>query len=181
MRNWNRKRNWVLRRLVLGLAVAAIVAPTAQAGLDEGGKAQSGGGNGALIQGDDKVLAPVGGGELVKGDDKVFAPVPGSDLVYLTTSDDKVIPTDDWFANQFAYRHAMPQDYATFATPLKTTEPVATQGRPSGRQVLVATTGAEGGFGLEDSLLVAASALGAALLAFGAARSTGRTGRPATA
>ena len=146
MRNWARKRNWVLRRLVLGLAVAAIVAPTAQAGLDEGGKAQSDDGNRALVQGDDKV-----------------------------------IPTHGWFSNQFAYRHAMPQDYATFATPLGEREPVATHGRPSGRQVLVATTGAEGGFGLEDSLLVAASALGAALLALGAARSTGRTSRPATA
>jgi hypothetical protein len=162
MRNWNRKRNWLLRRLVLGLAVAAIVAPTAQAGLDEGGTAQSDGANGALIQGDDKVLAPEGGGLLVKGDDKV-------------------IPTDGWQYSQFAYRHAMPQDYATFASPLRDRQPVATHGRPAGRQVPVATTGAEGGFGLEDGLLVAASALGAALLAFGAARSTGRTSRPATA
>jgi hypothetical protein len=161
MRNWNRKRNWLLRRLVLGLAVAAIVAPTAQAGLDEGGRAQSDGGNGALIQGDDKVLAPETGVVLVKGDDKV-------------------IPTDGWFANQFAYRHAMPQDYATFATQLRDRQPLVTHGRPTGRQVPIAATGGEGGFGVEDGLLVAASALGAALLAFGAARSTGRTTRPAT-
>jgi hypothetical protein len=161
MRNWNRKRIWVLRRLVLGLAVAAIVAPTAQAGLDEGGRAQSDGGNGAVIQGDDKVLAPEGGGVLVKGDDKV-------------------IPTDGWFANQFAYRHAMPQDYTTFATQLRDRQPVVTHGRPMGRQVPVAATGAEGGFGLGDGLIVAASALGAALLAFGAAHATGRTSRPAT-
>ena len=111
MRNWNRKRNWLLRRLVLGLAVAAIVAPTAQAGLDEGGKAQSDGGNGALIQGDDKVLAPEGGDLLVKGDDKV-------------------IPTDGWQYSQFAYRHAMPQDYGTFATQLRDGQPVVTHGRP---------------------------------------------------
>ena len=162
MRNWNRKRNWLLRRLVLGLAVAAIAAPTAHAGLDEGGRAQSDGGGGALIQGDDKVLAPAGGGLLVKGDDKV-------------------ITTDAWQYSQFAYRHAMPQDYATFATALRNTEPVATHGRPGGRQVPVAATGAEGGFGLEDGLLVAGSAIGAALLAYGAARSTGRTTRPATA
>jgi hypothetical protein len=160
MRNWNRKRIWVLRRLVLGLAVAAIVAPTAQAGLDEGGRAQSDGGNGAVIQGDDKVLAPESGGVL--------------------RGDDKVIPTDGWFANQFAYRHAMPQDYATFATQLRDRQPVVTHGRPMGRQVPVAATGADGDFGLGDGLIVAASALGAALLAFGAAYATGRTSRPAT-
>ncbi|MGH3007041.1 MAG: hypothetical protein ACRDOS_14300 [Gaiellaceae bacterium] len=33
----NRRRTWFLRRLVLGLAVAAIVVPAAQAGPDEGG------------------------------------------------------------------------------------------------------------------------------------------------
>src|ERR687892_924231 len=35
MRNW--RRTWLLRRLVLGLAVAAVVVPTAQARPDEGG------------------------------------------------------------------------------------------------------------------------------------------------
>ena len=161
MRNWNRKRNWLLRRLVLGLAVAAIVAPAAQAGLDEGGAAQSDGGNGALLQGDDKALAPEGGGLLVKGDDKV-------------------IPTDGWQYSQFAYRHAMQRDYGAFVTQLREGQPVVTHGRPVGRQVPVAATGAEGDFGLGDGLVVAAFALGAALLAFGAARSTAHTGRPAT-
>ena len=32
----NRRRTWLLRRLVLGLAVAAVVVPTAQARPDEG-------------------------------------------------------------------------------------------------------------------------------------------------
>ena len=33
----NRRRTWLLRRLVLGLAVAAVAVPTAQARPDEGG------------------------------------------------------------------------------------------------------------------------------------------------
>jgi len=78
----NRRRNWLLRRLVLGFAVAAVVAPTAMARVDEGGTAQSDGDNGAVIQSDgklllpngDRVFAPDNGGLMVRGDDKVFAP-----------------------------------------------------------------------------------------------------------
>ena len=78
----NRRRNWLLRRLVLGFAVAAVVAPTVMARVDEGGTAQSDGDNGAVIQSDgklllpngDRVFAPDNGGLMVRGDDKVFAP-----------------------------------------------------------------------------------------------------------
>ena len=69
----NRRKNRLLRRLALGLAVAAIVAPAGAAASDEGGTAQSGDDNSALIQGDDKVLVGVdGAGIVIKGDDKVL-------------------------------------------------------------------------------------------------------------
>ena len=149
----NRRRNWLLRRLVLGLAVAAIAAPTALAGLDEGGTARSDGGTTAVIKGDDKVLAVGGGGLLVKGDDKVFAPAPRSDGV-LVKGDDKVIPT--------------------------VSEPIQV-GRPAGRQVPIAATGTgTSDFNWGDALIGAAAALGLALLAYGAVRSTRGMSRPAT-
>jgi hypothetical protein len=204
----NRRRNWLLRRLVLGLAVAAIITPTAQARVDEGGSAQSDDSNGALIRGDDKVIvesegilvsgddkvfapapesdgvlvkgddkvfapapesdgvlvkgddkvfapAPESDGILVSGDDKVFAPVPGSDLVYLVTGDDKVIPT-------------------TTAEPIQ-----ATPGRPAGRQVPLVATGTGSDFNWADALIGAMAALGLALLAYTAARSTRNIRRPA--
>ena len=39
---WNRKRNWILKRLVLGFAVAALFVPTvASAKIDQGGAVKS--------------------------------------------------------------------------------------------------------------------------------------------
>ena len=170
----NRRRNWLLRRLVLGLAVAAIAAPTATAALDEGGTAQSGD-NGVVIQGDDKVLAPVGGGVLVQGDDKVFAPESRGVLV---RGDDKVILRADWYHTQLAYRHAMPQDYRAAIWAEDDTTQVK-GGQPTGRQVPLAASSTRSDFGWSDGAIVAVAALGLALMAFGAARSTGRTARPA--
>ena len=72
----NRRRTRVLRRLVLGLAVAAMVAPGAQAALDEGNTVRSESDqSGVVIKGDDKTFAAVpDGGIMVRGDDKVLAP-----------------------------------------------------------------------------------------------------------
>jgi hypothetical protein len=140
----NRRRHWLLRRLVLGLAVAAIAAPTAAAALDEGGTAQSGD-NGVVIQGDDKV-----------------------------------IPRADWYHTQLAYRHAMPQDYRAAMWAEDETAQVK-GGQPTGRQVPLAASSTRSDFGWSDGAIVAVAALAFALMAFGAARSTGRTARPAAA
>jgi hypothetical protein len=75
-----RRNSRILRRLVLGLAVAAIVAPAAQARPDEGtvtqGKAND---PGAVIRGDDKKIVSLddGSGALINGDDKVIVPWTG--------------------------------------------------------------------------------------------------------
>jgi hypothetical protein len=67
-----------VRRLVLGLAVAALVAPAAQARLDSGTTAQANAADStAVIQGDDKVIiAPKDFDGLLHGDDKVIIPEP---------------------------------------------------------------------------------------------------------
>jgi hypothetical protein len=98
MRRARRKSRFV-RRLVLGLAVAALVAPAAQAHpvgtAAQGNAAESA----AVSQGDDKVIiAPKADfNGLIHGDDKVIAPEPDG-FTGLTHGDDKVIaPEPDGF------------------------------------------------------------------------------------
>ena len=187
----NRRRNWLLRRLVLGLAVAAVVAPTAQARVDEGGSAKSDDGNGAVIQGDDKVIvesdgrllvirgddkvfapAPEGDGILVSGDDKVFAPAPEGDGI-LVSGDDKVfapVPGSDLVVLVKGDDKVMPTAHG----PIQ-----ATSFRPAGRQVPVVATGNGTDFNWPDALIGAMVALGLALLLYAAARSTRGIRRPA--
>jgi hypothetical protein len=117
-----RRKNRFLRRLVLGLAVAAIVAPAAQAHHDSGTVAQGNTGEAtAVIHGDDKVivskaddtatnplqntwagypwaLQDAGFKGLIHGDDKVIVPRPDGSTG-LIHGDDKVIaPRPDGFA-----------------------------------------------------------------------------------
>jgi hypothetical protein len=87
-----RRKSGILRRLVLGLAVAAIVAPAAQARPLEGtatqGKAKD---PVAVIRGDDKTIVTLddGSGGLINGDDKVIVPTGGVTATLI--HDDKVI------------------------------------------------------------------------------------------
>ena len=159
----NRRRTRVLRRLVLGLAVAAMVAPGAQAALDEGNTVRSESDqNGVVIKGDDKTFATVpDGGIMVRGDDKVIAPLPNGVLVrgehYVSQ------PTSGPGWNQHGYAVAKPADI----------------GQIPGRQVQV--TSEPSGFDLRDGLFAAMAALGLALLAFGAMLISRHSGRPETA
>jgi hypothetical protein len=86
------RRIRILRRFVIGLAVAAVVAPAAQARFVELGGAKGSNAGSPVLQGDDKVIVPAGGSStvLIHGDDKVFAPAPGDSTV-LIHGDDKVI------------------------------------------------------------------------------------------
>ena len=80
----------MFRRLVVGLAVAAFVAPAAQARVDDLGAGTQADQSAPVIQGDDKVLAPGGGSAvLIHGDDKVIFGQPGDSTV-LIHGDDKV-------------------------------------------------------------------------------------------
>jgi hypothetical protein len=109
-----RRKSGILRRLVLGLAVAAIVAPAAQARPDEGtatqGKAKD---QVAVIRGDDKKIVTLddGSGALINGDDKVIVPWAGDSTV-LIHGDDKVFaPQSGDYALADYYRRALPRDY----------------------------------------------------------------------
>ena len=87
------RRIRTLRRFVLGLAIAAVVVPAAQARVDDPGTGANGSNAGStVLQGDDKVILPAGGSStvLIHGDDKVIAPAPGDSTV-LIHGDDKVI------------------------------------------------------------------------------------------
>jgi hypothetical protein len=175
----NRRKNRLLRRLALGLAVAAIVAPAASAAVDEVGTAQSDGGSSAVIKGDDKVIAGVGShGIVIKGDDKVLTPAPKTGL-FVRGGDDKVILTPaDWQYNEHGYAQG---HYRDVATQIRDTEPVSfTGGKPAGRQVPIAATGTGNDFDWADGLVGAVVALGIAGMAYAAVRSTRGMRRPAT-
>ena len=81
----------MFRRLVVGLAVAAFIAPAAQARVDDLGAGTQADQSAQVIQGDDEVLAPSGDGStvLIHGDDKVIFGQPG-DTPVLIHGDDKV-------------------------------------------------------------------------------------------
>jgi hypothetical protein len=102
----------VLRRFVVGLAVAAIVAPAAQARVDElGGGAQGSTARAAVIQGDDKaIVSGNGGSAMLIGDDKVIVPWAGDSTV-LIHGDDKVFAPQGGNYALADYRRALPQDY----------------------------------------------------------------------
>jgi len=171
----NRRRKWFLRRMVLGLAVAAVAAPVAQAKIDEGQSSQPS--SGGLLAHDDKVIVGLPTSVLA-GDDKVIVDVPTAvlardDKVIVTSPapvlarDDKVIvesptsvPAFGVDYNQFGYRHALPQDYGI--------TPTQVASRPDG-------------FDWSDAGLGAGLALALMLLAAGAAAGTRRLGRPASA
>lgn len=176
-----RRKNKVLRRLVLGLAVAAIVAPAAQAHLDSGTVAQ---GNAAeppaVIQGDDKQLAPETDGYagVISGDDKVIA--PGSDGTVLIHGDDKVIaPGTDGFTGLISG-----DDKVIVPKPVQYTVagyPVELQLRDAARTTApVEAVRAPGSFDWSDALVGAGAAFGLMLLLGGAVLGT-RHVRPAAA
>jgi hypothetical protein len=99
MMNRRRTRTRIFRRFVLGLAVAAIVVPGAQAALDESNTVRSESETAGVALGhDDKTFAAVpDGGLMVRGDDKVIVSTPSAGLA----------------SDQYGYRRALPQDYST--------------------------------------------------------------------
>ena len=91
------RRIRTLRRFVLGLAIAAVVVPAAQARVDELGTGAKGSNAGsAVLQGDDKVILPSGGDStvLIHGDDKVIA--PAGDPTAVPVADPSSPSTFDW-------------------------------------------------------------------------------------
>ena len=161
MRRARRKSRFV-RRLVLGLAVAALVAPAAQAHpvgtAAQGNAAESA----AVIQGDDKVIiAPKADfNGLIHGDDKVIAPEPDG-FTGLIHGDDKVITPKPIYYTVAGLPLALQDDGNRVETP-------------------VVAVRSPGSFDWGDALIGAGVAFGAMLLLGGATLAT-RHVRPAGA
>jgi hypothetical protein len=165
----NRRKNWVLRRFVLGLAVAAVAAPVAQARIDEGVTLPNGNVINQPVRPDDRavrgVTLPNGNviNQPVRPDDRAVRGVSATPELLPVRADDKVLnlePTVRAEYNQFAYRHAMPLDYGQ--------QPVQIASKSDG-------------FDWNDAGIGAGLAFGLMLLLAGATVGTRHISRPASA
>jgi hypothetical protein len=173
-----RRKNWILRRLALGLAVAAVAAPAAQARVDEGAQSQKstfvpwatdfgrsvspGTGvalpNGSVqpVRPDDRAVRGVPATServAVRPDDRAVRGVPATSERLPVRADDKVLnlePTVRAEYNQFTYRRALPSDYGV--------QPVQIASKADGFDWNDAGIGAGLAFGL--MLLLAGATLG---------------------
>ena len=186
----NRRRNWLIKRIAFGLAIAAFAAPVAQAKLDEGSLS----GQQVVNAGDygmprampsDYALAS---GDLIE----VVRAQPRStpvDKIELVRVEQPRSTGDNFVAADYGMPRAMPNDYA-FASgdqievvrglPKGTSsdkiEFVRTQPRSIGEPQVVAA-----GFDWNDAAIGAGLALGLVLLGWGAALATRRLGKTQTA
>jgi hypothetical protein len=153
----NRRKNWILRRLVLGFAVAAIAAPVAQARVDEGGQLQKPVYVPWVTDFGGSVSTPSAAAELpnslaIRPDDRAVRGVQATSERLPVRADDKVLnldPTVGAEYNQFTYRRALPADYGA--------QPVQIASKADGFDWSDAGIGAGLAFGL--MLLVAAATL----------------------
>ena len=103
-----RRKNRFLRRLVLGLAVAAVAVPVAQAAPDEGGLQGNTGAsasNGLPMRTDDKAGLGLPNGLVAHPDNRADRPAPAGNLA------DRYEPTVAAEYRQFEYRGRLPSDY----------------------------------------------------------------------
>lgn len=180
----HRRRIRLLRRLVLGLAVAAIVAPAAQAASDDGSIVpRETLPNGAIVQGEYKSALGDGtviGGTLVQGERKVDLPsgivgnLPGAAVHGEPKSDlpqARYVP----FVSDFPRTAPAPGGQGL---------PIAGPRRPLPQDHVVAPVRVvrePSSFDWGDALVGAGGALALLLLAGGAALATRHISRPAAA
>jgi hypothetical protein len=183
----NRRRNWLIRRIALGLAVAAIAVPVAQAKVDEGGQTLAS--TSQFIRGPHDAMPSA-----ASSDNGLPRALP-SDYVQLRGDKIEVVRSVprstgfDIFAADYGMPRAMPNDYALSsgdqievvrAEPRSTSsdkiEFVRSKPRPTGEPQVVAT-----GFDWQDAGIGAGLALALVLLGGGAALATRKTGREQTA
>jgi hypothetical protein len=189
----NRRRNWLIKRIALGFAVAAFVAPVAQAKVDEG------------IQGQPNAASenvkpipyrwPSSADKLIKSSGLGWPGINPSDYAEVQTVDYQPFVTDfPSYANvvdasDYGMPRATPQDYAISrgdlievvrSTPNATSsdkiEFVRTQPRSIGEPQVVSA-----GFDWKDAGIGAGFVLALVLLGFGAALASRHVGRAQTA
>lgn len=170
----NRRKNWLIKRIAVGLAVAAFAAPVAQAQLDEGS---------------------VSGTQSVNAGDYGMPRALPSDYAQLRGDKIELVRSlgrsteSDVVAADYGMPRAMPNDYAFAsgdqievvraqpkATSSDNIEFVRTQPRSIGGPQVVAAS-----FDWKDAGVGAGLALGLVLLGWGAALATRHLGRPQTA
>jgi hypothetical protein len=170
----NRKKAWLLRRVVLGFAIVAVAAPVAQARIDEGTLVEKGiqldNGvqlNEKFVQGGPGYsLHPVGAPwnmdsptQVAQIHDRPVVGTGSNPVVAIHDRPSVEAPVGSQYS-QFAYRRTLPQDYGVRT---------------------VAVSGKADGFDWGDAGIGAGALLGAMLLAGGATLASRRVGQTATA
>jgi hypothetical protein len=168
----NRRRNWFIKRFALGLAIAAIAAPVAQARIDEGSSVQA---SGYQSFATDFPYQSPSSGDALKG------------IAYRQFVTD--FPSSQVNASDYGMPRAMPVDYALnrgdqievvralpSGSPSDKIEFVRTQPRSIGEPQVVSA-----GFDWKDAGIGAGLALALVLLGGGAALASRHVGRAQTA
>ena len=164
----NRRRNWLIKRIALGLAIAAFAAPVAQAKVDEGSSVQANGYQAFVTD---------------------FPSVPSGQVAKDIVNSDYPSLKPTVVASAYGMPRAMPMDYAINrgdqievirGLPQNTSsdkiEFVRTQPRSIGEPQVVAA-----GFDWKDAGIGAGFALALVLLGGGAALASRHVGRAQTA
>ena len=106
----NRRRNWFIKRIALGFAIAAIVAPVAQANIDEGSSVQA---NGYQAFVTDFPSSQVNASDYgMPRSMPVDYAVNRGDQIELTRAEQPRSTGDSIVASDYGMPRAMPNDYA---------------------------------------------------------------------
>jgi hypothetical protein len=185
----NRRRNWFIKRIALGFAVAAVAAPVAQAKVDEGQSQAKSGGYAAFVTDFPKSVAQVNASDfgMPRAMPADYA-INRGDQIELVRSQPRATGSDV-VAADYGMPRALPSDYAASrgglievvrseprGTSSDQIEFVRTQPRSVGGPEVVAS-----GFDWGDAGIGAGLALTLVLLGGGAALATRQAGRTQTA
>jgi hypothetical protein len=186
----NRRRNWLIKRIALGLAIAAFAAPVAQAKLDEGSSSGQSNGYQSFVTDFPSSAQTVNASDygMPRALPSDYAQVRG-DKIELVRVEQPRSTGDNIVAADYGMPRAMPSDYALAsgdqievvrglpqATSSDNIEFVRTQPRSIGEPQVVAA-----GFDWNDAAVGGGLALGLVLLGWGAALASRHFGRTQTA
>jgi hypothetical protein len=169
----NRRRNWFLKRIALGLAIAAFAAPAAQAKVDEGSSVQANGYQAFVTDFPSSSSVDVSGYGMPRAMPSDYALASQREFVRADVPGDTVSSIK---ASDYGMPRAMPSDYALanreFVRADVPGDTVQNIGEP---QVVAAS------FDWKDAGIGAGLALALVLLGVGAALASRHVGRAQTA
>jgi hypothetical protein len=186
----NRRRNWLLKRIALGLAIAAFAAPAAQAKLDEGSSSGQSNGYQAFVTDFPSYTQTVDASDygMPRALPSDYVQFRG-DKIELVRVEQPRSTGDNFVAADYGMPRAMPHDYALASgdqievvrglsqgTSSDQIEFVRTQPRSIGGPQVVAA-----GFDWKDAGIGAGLVLALVLLGGGAALASRHVGRAQTA